>query len=278
MVPGAVDPLSARLVEAAGFSAVYLTGGGYSRAQGFPDLGLLTMTEVTQWVGRVVGTVTVPVIADADTGYGNALNVIRTVQEFERTGASGIHIEDQVAPKRCGHYEGKDVISLAEMVGKIRAAVDSRRDERFVIIARTDARAVNGLDDAIERMHAYKEAGADVAFVEAPQSRHELEVIAERLTGPLMVNMFDGGKTPFVDAADLEKMGFSIGIYPSQVHRAQIRASQRVLAELRRNGSTSVVSDQMTSFSEREEIVDAEAWRHLEELYLHDGAMSEEPD
>jgi carboxyvinyl-carboxyphosphonate phosphorylmutase len=278
MVPGAVDPLSARLVERAGFRAVYLTGGGYSRAQGYPDLGLLTMTEITQWVARVVGTVMIPVIADADTGYGNVLNVVRTVQEFERTGAAGIHLEDQVAPKRCGHYEGKEVISTAEMVGKIKAATDARRDQGFVIIARTDARAVQGLDAAIDRMHAYIEAGADVGFVEAPHSREELEIIAQRLGGPLMVNIFDGGKTPDLAASDLETMGYRLGIYPSQAHRAAIHASQVVLAELHRHGTTAAVSDQMISFGEREEILHTAQWHDLEEQYLQDPKIGVQRD
>jgi 2-methylisocitrate lyase-like PEP mutase family enzyme len=263
MVPGAVDPLSARL-----------TGGGYSRAQGFPDLGLLTMTEITQWVARVVGTVSIPVIADGDTGYGNAVNVVRTVREFERAGAAGLHIEDQIAPKRCGHYDGKEVISPAEMVGKIKAAVDSRRDHQFVIIARTDARAVHGLDEAIERVHAYMEAGADVGFIEAPQSRRELEVIPQRVAGPLLVNIFEGGKTPSVDAHELETMGYRLGIYPSQTHRAAIRAAQDVLVELRERGTTEGVSDQMVSFAERERIVGTDRWHALELRYLGDPASA----
>src|ERR1700726_5216544 len=154
MVPGAYDTLTARLVEAAGFAAVYLTGGGYSRANGYPDLGLLTLTENTQFIGRTVEAVGIPVIADADTGYGNAINVIRTVREYEKSGVAAFHIEDQVAPKKCGHYEGKEVISLAEMVGKIRAAVDTRRDPDLVIIARSDARAIGGLQASIDRVNA----------------------------------------------------------------------------------------------------------------------------
>src|SRR5437667_11939485 len=183
IVPGAYDTLTARLVEAAGFAAVYLTGGGYSRASGYPDLGLLTLTENTQFIGRTVEAVGIPVIADADTGYGNAINVIRTVREYEKSGVAAFHIEDQVAPKKCGHYEGKEVISTAEMVGKIHAAVDTRRDPDLVIIARSDARAVEGLQAAIDRVNAYLEAGADVGFVEAPQNVEELRIVGRQVAG-----------------------------------------------------------------------------------------------
>src|SRR6266853_1209682 len=233
MVPGAYDTLTARLVEAAGFTAVYLTGGGYSRASGYPDLGLLTLTENTQFIGRTVEAVAIPVIADADTGYGNAINVIRTVREYEKTGVAGFHIEDQVSPKKCGHYEGKEVISRAEMIGKIKAAVDTRRDPDLVIIARSDARAIEGLAAAIDRVNAYLEAGADVGFVEAPQTIDELHVVGREVRGPALVNVFEGGKTPMLSAGELEAMGFRLGIYPSQTHRAAIRAAQRVLQALR---------------------------------------------
>jgi 2-methylisocitrate lyase-like PEP mutase family enzyme len=270
IAPGAVDPLTARLVELAGFDAVYLTGGGYSRSQGFPDLGLLTMTEITAWIARVVETVSIPVIGDADTGYGNALNVVRTVREFERTGAAALHLEDQLAPKRCGHYDGKAVISIAEMVGKIKAAVDTRRDERFVIIARTDARAVEGLDAAIERVEAYLAAGADVGFVEAPQSRAELATVADRIKAPLVANIFAGGKTPALPAADLQALGYRLGIYPSQAHRAAIRATEDVLAELRRSGDTAAIEHRLATFADRETAVDTKRWESMEQRYLRD--------
>jgi 2-methylisocitrate lyase-like PEP mutase family enzyme len=213
MVPGAYDTLTARLVEQAGFEAVYLTGGGYSRASGYPDLGLLSLTENAMFIARTVEAVGIPVIADADTGYGNAINVIRTVREYEKSGVAGFHIEDQVSPKKCGHYEGKEVISRAEMVGKIKAAVDTRRDADLVIIARSDARAVEGLEAAIERVNAYLEAGADVGFVEAPQTVEELRIVGQKVRGPALVNVFEGGKTPMLGAAALEAMGFRLGIY-----------------------------------------------------------------
>lgn len=268
MAPGVVDPLTARQVELAGFDAVYLSGGGYARSQGFPDMGLLTMTEITQWVARVVDSVTIPVIADADTGYGNALNVIRAVTEFERTGAAAIQIEDQMFPKRCGHYDGKSIVSRDEMVGKIKAAVDTRRDERFLIIARTDSRPVYGFDDAVDRLGSYIEAGADIGFFEAPQTVAEIQEVPRRLTGPLLINIFEGGKTPVVEADALQEMGYKIGIYPSQTHRASIRASQRMLDLLRSTGGRCGGSEDLVTFAERETLVGSTAWRELETRYL----------
>jgi 2-methylisocitrate lyase-like PEP mutase family enzyme len=268
MVPGAYDTLTARLVEAAGFAAVYLTGGGYSRASGYPDLGLLSLTENALFIGRTVEAVGIPVIADADTGYGNAINVIRTVREYEKTGVAGFHIEDQVSPKKCGHYEGKEVISRAEMVGKIKAAVDARRDANMVIIARSDARAVEGLAAAIDRVNAYLEAGADVGFVEAPQTVEELRAVGRGVQGPALVNVFEGGKTPMLGAKELEEMGFRLGIYPSQTHRAAIRAAQRVLAAMKRDGDTRAIEAELATFQEREDAVGTAAWRALEEKYM----------
>ena len=268
MVPGAYDTLTARLVEAAGFAAVYLTGGGYSRASGYPDLGLLSLTENAMFIGRIVEAVGIPVIADADTGYGNAINVIRTVREYEKTGVAGFHIEDQVSPKKCGHYEGKEVISRAEMIGKIKAAVDTRRDGDLVIIARSDARAIEGLAAAIDRVNAYLEAGADVGFVEAPQNVDELRIVGREVKGPALVNVFEGGKTPMVPASELEAMGFRLGIYPSQTHRAAIRAAQRVLAAMQRDGDTNAVEADLATFQDREDAVGTAAWRKLEEKYL----------
>jgi 2-methylisocitrate lyase-like PEP mutase family enzyme len=268
MVPGAYDTLTARLVEQAGFAAVYLTGGGYSRASGYPDLGLLSLTENAMFIGRTVEAVAIPVIADADTGYGNAINVIRTVREYEKTGVAGFHIEDQVSPKKCGHYEGKEVISRAEMVGKIKAAVDTRRDSDMVIIARSDARAIEGLAAAIDRVNAYLEAGADVGFVEAPQTVAELRIVGRDVKGPALVNVFEGGKTPMLGAKELEGMGFRLGIYPSQTHRAAIRAAQRVLAAMKRDGDTRAIETELATFQEREDAVGTAAWRRLEEKYL----------
>jgi 2-methylisocitrate lyase-like PEP mutase family enzyme len=268
IVPGAYDTLTARLVEQAGFEAVYLTGGGYSRANGYPDLGLLTLSENVRFIGLTVEAVGIPVIADADTGYGNAINVIRTVREYEKSGVTAFHLEDQVSPKKCGHYEGKEVISLPEMVGKIHAAVDTRRDPDLIIIARSDARAVEGLRAAIDRVNAYLEAGADVGFVEAPQNVEELRIVGQQVAGPALVNVFEGGKTPMLPAKELDAMGFRLGIYPSQTHRAAIRAAQKVLAALKQDGDTRRVESDLATFQEREDAVGTDRWRALEQKYL----------
>jgi 2-methylisocitrate lyase-like PEP mutase family enzyme len=268
MVPGAYDTLTARLVEQAGFDAIYLTGGGYSRANGYPDLGLLTLSENVRFIGLTVEAVDIPVIADADTGYGNAINVIRTVREYEKSGVAAFHIEDQVSPKKCGHYEGKEVISLGEMVGKIHATVDTRRDPDLVIIARSDARAIEGLQASIDRVNAYLEAGADVGFVEAPQNIEELRIVARQVRGSALVNVFEGGETPMLPARELEAMGFRLGIYPSQTHRAAIRAAQRVLRVLKEDGDTTRVEPDLATFQQREDAVGTARWRALEEKYL----------
>ena len=268
IVPGAYDPLTARLVQLAGFDAVYLTGGGYSRANGYPDLGLLTMSENVDFISRTVDAVDIPVIADMDTGYGNALNVIRSVREYEKTGVAGFHLEDQVSPKKCGHYEGKQLVAKAEMVAKIRAAVDTRRDQDMVIIARTDARAVEGFDAAIDRMNAYLEAGADVGFVEAPQNVEEMARIPASIRKPALVNIFEGGKTPPLPARELEAMGFRVGIYPSQTHRAAIFAAKEVLATLKRDGDTAAIEHRLATFNDRETAVDTARWRDIERKYM----------
>lgn len=270
IVPGAHDTLTAKLVELAGFDGVYLTGGGYSRACGYPDIGLLTLTEITQYISRTVDALEIPVIADMDAGYGNALNVIRAVREYEKTGVAAFHLEDQVSPKKCGHYEGKQLVSRQEMVGKIKAAVDTRRDADMVIIARSDARAVEGLQASIDRVNAYLEAGADVGFVEAPQSAEELASAARQLTKPALANIFEGGKTPALPAAELQAMGYRIGIYPSQTHRAAIAAAKRVLAVLKRDGDTAAIESELATFNDREDAVNAAKWRQLETRYLKD--------
>jgi len=273
LAPGAFDGLSARLVEEAGFEAVYLSGGAVARSTGVPDVGLMTMSEVIERARQIVSAVQIPVIADADTGYGNALNVVRTVREFERAGVAAIHIEDQVTPKRCGHLEGKEIISLEEMVGKLRAALEARADNDFAIIARTDARAVHGLDDAIQRGKAFARLGADAVFIEAAESEKELETIARSIRDvPLMVNMFKGGKTPLLPASRLEEMGYRIAIFPSDTQRAAIYAMKEALAVLKRDGSTAAIDDRLTTFKERDRIVGLGEWEKLEERYLRDGS------
>ena len=234
VAPGAYDGFSARLIEAAAFHAVYMTGAGTAASHlGQPDLGLATLTEMATHASHIAGCVSLPVIADADTGYGNVLNVVRTVREYERAGVAALHVEDQVAPKKCGHIAGKQVIPTAEFCDKIRAASEYRTDPDFVIIARTDARAVTGLDDAIERANRYAEAGADVIFVEAPQTEDEIVRVAREVKAPLLANMVAGGRTPSVKFSDLERLGYKIVIYPAVCMMAAVQAIEAALRLLR---------------------------------------------
>jgi 2-methylisocitrate lyase-like PEP mutase family enzyme len=265
VVPGVYDGLSARIAAAAGFSAIYCSGGAVARSSGVPDLGLLTMTEVLARLREVVDATSLPVIGDADTGYGNPLNVVRAVREFERLGAAAIHLEDQVAPKKCGHYAEHELISAEEMVHKLRAALDTR--EKMLIIARTDARGQSGLEEAIRRGRLYAEAGADLVFVEAPRSRQEIEEIARSVPGPLLINMFEGGQTPLIPAAELAELGYRLVIVPSDLQRAAIHGMQLAAATLRRDGSTAVIGDRLASFEERDEIVGLAGWSELEKRY-----------
>ncbi|MGH7848545.1 MAG: isocitrate lyase/PEP mutase family protein [Candidatus Binatia bacterium] len=269
VAPGCFDGLSARLVEEAGFEAAYLSGGALARSMGLPDIGLVTMSEVIERAAQIVSAVRIPVIADADTGYGNAINLIRTVREYERAGVAAIHVEDQITPKRCGHLEGKEVISLAEMEKKIAAAMASRSDPDFAIIARTDARAVHGLEDAIRRGRAFAELGASAVFVEAPQSEAELEKIPRALPNvPLLVNVFKGGKTPVLPVERLQQLGYRIAIYPSETQRAGIHAMRQALSLLKREGTTEAMDEALTTFNDRDKIVGLDDWQKLEREYL----------
>jgi 2-methylisocitrate lyase-like PEP mutase family enzyme len=269
VAPGAWDALSARVVEAAGFEAVYVSGAAVSAGvAALPDLGLLTMTEMVGQVRRVAEAVELPVLADADTGYGNALDVQRTVREYEAAGAAGLHLEDQEFPKRCGHLEGKRVVPVATMVARVRAAVDARRDPDFVIVARTDARAVEGLPAALDRARAYGEAGADVLFVEAPEGEAEVEAVPRALPGvPLLLNLGGGGRTPMLPAARLEALGYRIAIYPGDLQKAALHAMRLVAAALAREGTTAGVADRMVSFEARFELLGLAALRALEARY-----------
>ena len=263
--PGVYDGLSAKIAEAAGVAVLYVSGGAIARSMGYPDIGLVTLTEMQKRLEEIRAVTALPLIVDADTGYGNALNVIRTIRAYARSGAAALHIEDQVEPKRCGHYEGKQVVASAEMVQKIQAAVEACGDSGLLIIARTDARAVLGLDVAIERGNAYAEAGADMIFVEAPQSVEEIQRIALEVKAPLMINMFWGGKTPLVPAEQLAALGYRIMIVPSDLQRAAIRAMQRAAAEIRTHGHTAAMAEDMASFAEREELLglaEAQALQH----------------
>ena len=268
VAPGAFDGLSARLIERSGFPLIYVTGGGIARSMGYPDMGLLTMSEVVMRVKNIVDVTELPVLADADTGYGNALNVMRTVREFEAVGVAGIHIEDQITPKKCGHYEGKSLVSEEEMIKKIEAAREARTDPDFVIIARTDARAVEGLEKAIQRGKRYAGAGADMIFVEAPQSVEEIKKIADSISTPLLINMFKGGKTPLVPMNKLEAMGYRVAIVPSPLQLAAIHAMQELLRVLKKEGTVEPFSERMASFKERDEIVDLPKYQGFEKKYL----------
>ncbi len=269
VAPGCFDGLSARLVEEAGFEAAYLSGGAVARSMGIPDIGLVTMSESIERAVQVVSATNIPIIADADTGYGNAVNLVRTVREFERAGVAAIHIEDQITPKRCGHLDGKEVIALAEMEKKLEAALKTRVDPDFCIIARTDARGVHGLDDAIARARAFAELGVDAVFVEAPQSEEELAEIPRQLPGvPLLVNVFKGGKTPMLPVERLQTMGYRIAIYPSETQRAAIHAMRRTLATLKRDGTTESIDDALTTFKERDQVVGLDDWQNIERVYM----------
>ena len=239
VAPGAYDGLTARLVANAGFPVVYMTGAGASAAKGLPDYGLLTLTEMAENAGLMARAVDVPVVADADTGYGNELNVTRTVREFEARGVAGIHIEDQVAPKRCGHLAGKEVVPRDEFLLKIRAAVAARRDPDFVLIARTDARGVLGYDEAVARAAGALAAGADMAFVEAVESMEELAAVPEAVPGPCLLNLVPGGRTPMVDRARAEALGYRLLIHPGLTLLAATAAADAALTQLLAIGSPS---------------------------------------
>jgi 2-methylisocitrate lyase-like PEP mutase family enzyme len=269
VAPGCFDGLSARLVEEAGFEAAYLSGGAVARSMGIPDIGLVTMSETIERAAQAVAAVKLPIIADADTGYGNAVNLVRTVREFERIGVAAIHIEDQITPKRCGHLDGKEVISLGEMEKKLEAALAARTDSDFCIIARTDARGVHGFDDAIARARSFAKLGVDAIFLEAPQSEQELAEIPRRVPDvPLLVNVFKGGKTPMLPMKRLQQMGYRIAIYPSETQRAAIHAMRITLATLKRDGTTETIDEALTTFRERDRVVGLDDWQKIERQYL----------
>jgi 2-methylisocitrate lyase-like PEP mutase family enzyme len=269
VAPGCFDGLSARLVQEAGFEAAYLSGGAVARSMGIPDIGLVTMSESIDRAVQVVSAINIPVIADADTGYGNAVNLVRSVREFERAGVAAIHIEDQITPKRCGHLDGKEVISLSEMAKKLEAALATRSDPDFCIIARTDARGVNGFDDAVKRANAFAKLGVDAVFFEAPQSEEELAEIPQRVPNiPLLVNVFKGGKTPMLPMELLEKMGYRIAIYPSETQRAAIHAMRTALSTLKREGTTESIDASLTTFKDRDKVVGLDDWNKIEREFM----------
>lgn len=268
VIPGAFNAMSARIVEDCGFPVVYLTGAGVTNGHlGAPDLGLVTATEMAAHIAACRDAVQLPIIADGDTGFGNALNLVRTVQAYERAGANAIQIEDQVFPKRCGHFEGKAVVPVQEMVQKVRAAVDARRSGDFLVIARTDARAVEGMDAAIERAAAYREAGADVLFVEAPRDESELRAIPKALPGPHLANIVHGGKTPMLSQPLLAEIGFGGVLYANAALQSAMLAIMKTLRHLKQVGSLAGAEEQLIGFDDRQAIVQMERWTALEKRY-----------
>lgn len=251
--PGVYDGISTRLATDAGFLSLYASGGAIARSTGVPDIGLLTLTEVVDRVRQICEATSLPVIADADTGFGNEVNVKRTVELFKNVGVSALHLEDQEFPKRCGHLDGKSLVSTEEMCKKISVAC--KYAGNVSIIARTDAIAVTGFDDAIARARAYVAAGADMLFVEAPQTVEQIEAIARKAPGPKLINMFYGGKTPLVPAADLKAMGYQLIIIPSDLQRAAMTAMKEVLKVIKRDGDSGAIADEMLTFQDREQLV-----------------------
>lgn len=273
VAPGAYDGLSARLVAAAGFSAVYASGGAIARAAGYPDIGLLSFTEVMDRVEKIVDAGGLPVVADADTGFGGSANVERTVRIMERAGVAAFHIEDQSFPKRCGHLDDKTLVDVEEMCRKVHIARQTLADADTLVIARTDAIAVEGFDAAIARAERYVKAGADMIFVEAPKTLAQIRAIAERLPGLKLINMFHGGKTPLVPLPDLAAMGYRLAIIPSDLQRAAIHAMQATLAAIRQSGDSRELADRLTSFKEREEIVQTRRYLALDAQSAPESAL-----
>jgi 2,3-dimethylmalate lyase len=269
LAPGCFNALSATLVEQAGFKAIYVSGAAVAgNYLGYPDMGLATMSEVLDNIRNICQVTTLPVICDADTGFGNALNMSRTIREFEAAGVAGVQIEDQVMPKKCGHTEGKLLVSKAEMVQKIKAAADARKDPDFLFVCRTDAIAVNGLEDALDRALAYQEAGGDIIFVEAPQNVEQMRKICKTIKAPKLANMVEGGgKTPVLPLKELGAMGYKVVIYPVSTHMAAIKAMQEVLAVLKQDGTTARFASRMVPFQEMFEVVGRSKYVAMEKKY-----------
>ncbi|MGD7733325.1 isocitrate lyase/PEP mutase family protein [Propionibacteriaceae bacterium G57] len=270
VVPGVTDALGARLVERAGFGAMYVTGAGMSNAlYGLPDIGLVSLAEVVENVSRITAAIDIPVVVDADTGHGGPLNAMRTLTQLERAGVAGIQFEDQEMPKRCGHFDDHTLIPGRHMAAKIDAAVQARRDDQLVIIARTDARSAEGsIDAAIERAHLYREAGADALFIEAPRTIEELQQVADEFRGiPLVVNVVEGGKTPQLTVEDYANMGYTFVLFANFLMRSVIHAAQESLGYLRRNGETTGFEDRIATWQTRQELVNLSDMARAEAFY-----------
>ena len=263
IVPGAADALTARLIEDSGFSAVYASGAGIANVQfALPDIGLLTMTEMIEPIRRIVDAVDIPVIADADTGYGNAVNVTRTTRAFEDAGVAAMQLEDQVTPKKCGHFNGTEVISADEMTQKVHAAVRARKE--MLIIARTDSLATHGIDEAVRRANLYAEAGADIIFVEAPTQKEQIAQLPKQINAPLLFNMTEGAKTPPISHDELQEMGYRVVIHPNLAMRVAARAVQSALAVLQKTRSSELLIPSMLEWNERQRLVRLPEWETLD--------------
>ena len=268
IVPGAGNALTARVIADQHFDAVYVTGAGIANTHlGAPDIGLVTLSELANTVSAIAEICHLPLVVDIDTGFGNAINTRRTVRLVERAGAFAMQIEDQVFPKKCGHFSGKAVISVEEAVSKIKAVVDAREDDNTMIIARTDARAIDGIEAAIDRAEAFVEAGADMTFVEAPRSEEEMGMITGRLKVPQVANMVVGGKTPLTPRSRLAELGFSLVLYANTPLQAAMRAMSEVLGALKADGDVSAVIDRLADFDERQRLVDKQSYDRLEDRY-----------
>ena len=268
VMPGVYDAISAKIVEKVGFEAMFQTGYGTSATLfGMPDYGFIGSTETVDNARRICHAVSTPVIVDADTGYGNALSVWKLVQELEEVGASGIFLEDQRWPKRCGHMQGKEVIQKDEYAEKLQAALDARSNKDFIIVARTDARAIEGLDKAIERGLYYKKIGADAIFIEAPKTIQEMKIIGKSINAPLVANMIEGGATPIISKSKLHKMGFKIVLYPLSVLFSNTYSTLKLLQELKKSGTTRKLSKQIVNFNQFNDIVELSKYRKLEQKY-----------
>lgn len=267
LLPGAANALTARIIEDIGFGAAYLTGAGLTNTTlGLPDLGLVTASDLVDATSRISDVCDLPLLVDMDTGFGNALNAYHTVQRLEKAGAAAIQIEDQMFPKKCGHFAGKGIVPVEEMLGKLKACLDARLDENLAIVARTDARAVDGFEAAMDRAHRMIETGADIIFVEAPESREEILEIA-KLPAPQIINLVVGGKTPMIEHAELKQAGFAFTLYANAALQASVLAMQEVLGSLASKGSLAQVSDRLASFSERQRLVGKPALDELSARY-----------
>lgn len=268
LLPGAMNALAARIIEDTGFKAIYVTGAGVTNASlGMPDLGLITATEIAEQTARIRDVTALPLVVDADTGFGNALNTQRTVRALERAGASVIQLEDQTFPKRCGHFDDKSVIPAAEMVQKIHAAVDARASADTLIMARTDAAATDGIDEAIERANRYLEAGADISFVEGPRTRADIERVAAGVPGPKLINLVVGGKTPLLPLSELGGMGYQLVLYANAGLQAAILALQEVYAHLKEHGDLEDMIHRLADFAERQKVIRKDEYDRLEMKY-----------